>query len=185
MHAILTLISIALNTTQIFSSFDGNSWSQIYDYLSNMFDNEATGLLYTLVSSIVWNFLVLYQAIYNCKHEHTNQKRRKRLRYQSINKHHSFSMRPIEVNQKVRPVMLKVLKACKFRVKSQKRSERKKLKMLYHGQWHHLRHHQAKRLNDHVVCWLRQFIHLDRNSLNTFKLYLIVVICNWDNLITK
>lgn len=102
MHAILTLISIMLCTTQIFSAFDGNSMTQIYEYVADMFDNEAGGLLYTLVSSIFWSFLVLYQAIFNCKHEHANQQRRQRLRYQSINKHHSFSMRPIELNAQQR-----------------------------------------------------------------------------------
>ena len=151
MHAILTLISIALNTTQIFSSFDGNSWSQIYDYLTDMFDNEATGLPYTLVSSIVWNFLVLYQAIYNCKHEHTNQKRRKQLRYQSINKHHSFSMRPIEVNQKVKPKTSKSVTLNELRAKSQKRSDQKSRKTPSRGQWRCLLHHQVKRLNGHVA----------------------------------
>lgn len=102
MHAILTLISIVLCTTQTFSSFDGNSMTQVYEYVADMFDNEASGLLYTLVSSIFWSFLALYQAIFNCKHEHANQQRRKRLHYQSINKHHSFSMRPIELNAQKR-----------------------------------------------------------------------------------
>ena len=64
--------------------------------------DDTGGLLYTLVSCILWYCIILYQAIYNCKNEHNNQKRRQRINYQSISKQQSFTLWPIDVQSKVR-----------------------------------------------------------------------------------
>ena len=108
LHAVLTFISIVLNTAQIFSNFEGNSVARVYEYITQIFEHQAGGLLYTLVSCILWYCIILYQAIYNCKNEHINQKRRQRINYQSISKQQSFTLRPIDVQPKV-SVFLKIL----------------------------------------------------------------------------
>ena len=101
LHAVLTFISIILNTAQIFSNFEGNSVARVYEYIAQIFEHQAGGLLYTIVSCILWYCIVLYQAIYNCKNEHINQKRRQRMKYQSLSKQQSFTLRPIDVQPKV------------------------------------------------------------------------------------
>ena len=125
LHAVLTFISILLNTAQIFSNFEGNSVARVYEYIAQTFEHQAGGLLYTLVSCIFWYCIVLYQAIYNCKNEHNNQKRRQRINYQCISKQQSFTLKPIDVQPKVSICRIK-LKISNFSRKSRRKNDQRR-----------------------------------------------------------